>query len=143
MKTIFLLLISILCFYSNSFCQGPPPPALEASPENKQLIVELMKVTNYESYFVDYCMQHIETIGAEKGLSAEKILKYKNNINFNQFMNHTIFNHFAVYSQEELLEMIALSKKLNKNNKNYSDVFFSTAILQSNLELQVGIYMLE
>lgn len=141
MKIIFL--IFLLFFSSNSFSQGPPPPALEPSSENKKLIIELMEVTNYESYFVDYCIKKIETIGAEKKLNSDQILKFKNKINFNQFMNHTIFNQFAVYSTDELQEMIALCKKLNANNKNYSDTFFSNAGLQSNLELQITIYMLE
>lgn len=102
-----------------------------------------MDVTNYESYFVNYCMKKIEVVGAERKLSSDKILKYKNNVNFNQFMNKTIFNHFAVYSKEELQEMIALCRKLNSNKKGFSDVFFTTGSIQSNLELEIAIYMEE
>lgn len=141
MKNTVLLLFVLLC--KISFCQGSPPPALEATPENKKLIIELMTVTDYESYFIDYCMKKIEAIGTEKKLSTEKILKYKNKVNFNQFMNKTIFNLFAIYSKEELQEMITLSKKLNSKNKNYSDIFFSMGSLQSNLELEIKIYMEE
>lgn len=134
-----ILLISFLFFRVISFSQDSPPPMLMPSEENKKLIVELVKVTDYENYFVEYCTKHIEKSGVEKGLSKEKILKSKNRINFVEFLEYTVFNQFAVYSSEELREMIALCKKLKK--KNHSNVFFTSGDLQSNLELQVETYL--
>nr|WP_288837418.1 hypothetical protein [uncultured Flavobacterium sp.] len=109
--------------------------------ENKKLIVELMKVTEYENYFLNYCMQHIETIGAKRGMSAEKILACKNKVNYNEFFDLTISNQFAIYTSEELQEMIALCKKLN--TREYFGIFFSTESMQSNLELEVESYLKE
>ncbi|AEA43727.1 hypothetical protein [Fluviicola taffensis] len=138
-KTIVFI---FLAFCHNAFCQGPPPAALEAAPENKKLIIELMDVSNFEGYFIDYCMKRIESVSAEKSLSNEIIIRSKNRINYTDFLNNTIFNQFAHLSIDELKEMITLSKRLNAH-KNHSDIFFTSSSLQSNLELQISIYMLE
>lgn len=139
MKTI--LLISFFFIGINSFAQDSPPPMLLPTAENKKLIVELMKVTDYENYFINYCMQHIETIGSKRGMSAEKILACKNKVNWKDFFDFTICNQFAIYTSEELLEMIKLCKKLNA--REYFGVFFSSESMQSNLELEVESYLKE
>lgn len=115
---------------------------MEATPENTELIIELMFESKFEDYFKDYCSKRIDFIGREKGLTKEKIAEYKKKISFPEFLDFTVFNQFATYSSEELQQMIALCKTLNKNEK-FNSVFFSTPGLESNLELQIRQYMKE
>ncbi len=137
MKNIIALSFILLC--KVSFCQSPPPP-LEATPENTELIIELMFESKFEDYFTEYCSARIDFIGKEKGLTKEKIAEYKKKINFVAFLDYTVFNQFASFSTEELRQMITLCKTLNKNEK-FNSVFFSTPGLESNLELQIRQYM--
>lgn len=137
MKTI--LLIAILCFCSNSFSQGIEGP-MEASPENKPLIIELMVESKFEAYFTDYCSKRMDFLGKEKGLTKEKIAEYKKKVSFAEFLDYTVFNQFAIYSSEELKQMISLCKTLNKGKK-FNWIIISTPSLESNLELLIKTYM--
>ncbi len=137
MKNIITLSFILLC--KIAFCQSPPPP-MEATPENKKLIIELMFESKFEDYFKEYCSDKIDFIGKEKGLTQEKIAEYKKKISFPEFLDYTVFNQFASFSSEELRQMITLCKTLNKNEK-FNPVFFSTPALESNLELQIRQYM--
>ena len=135
-----LLLLFLLVSSGSSFCQGLEPE-MQVNPENKELIIELMEVNKFETYFVQYCTNRIESIGKEKGLDKDLIALYKKNIDYKTFLDYTVFNQFAIYSSEELKQMISLCKTLNKNKK-FNQVFFSTPGLESNLELMIRQYMM-
>lgn len=140
MKKIILLLLLITSNGAFSQELTLPPPELEATPQNKKLIIELMLESKFEEYFTDYCSKRIEYLGEEKGLTKEKITEYKKKINFHEFLDYTVFNQFASLSSEELQQMITLFKMLNKSKK-YNNFILSTAGLESNLELKISQYM--
>lgn len=121
------------------FAQGIEGP-MEASPENKPLIVELMVESKFEAYFTDYCSKRMDFLGKEKGLTKEKIAEYKKKVSFAEFLDYTVFNQFASFSSEELKQMITLCKTLNEGKK-FNWVFISTPIIESNLELLIIRYM--
>ncbi|MGV3613392.1 MAG: hypothetical protein ACO1N0_20710 [Fluviicola sp.] len=134
------LVIFIFLFFNHSlFSQGIEGP-MEASPENKPLIIELMVESKFEAYFTDYCSKRMDFLGKEKGLTKEKIAEYKKKVSFAEFLDYTVFNQFAEYSSEELKQMITLCKTLNKGKK-FNWVFISTPIIESNLELFIRQYM--
>lgn len=134
-----LLFLFILLVSSYSFSQGIEGE-MQATPENKKLIIELMLESKFEEYFTEYCSGRIDFIGKEKGLTKEKISECKKKINFGEFLDFTVFNQFAIYSSEELRQMIELCRTLNKNKK-FNWVFISTPSLESNMELQIRQYM--
>ncbi len=134
-----LIVIIFLLFNHSVFGQGIEGP-MEASPENKPLIIELMVESKFEAYFKEYCSDRIDFLGEEKGLTKEKIATYKKKISFAEFLDYTVFNQFASYSSEELKQMITLCKTLNKGKK-FNWVFISTPIIESNLELLIRQYM--
>lgn len=138
MKNSLFLLFTFL-ISNHSFSQGLEPE-MQVSAENKTLIIELMEVSKFETYFTQYCNNRIDFIGKEKGVTKEEIATYKKNIDYKSFLDYTVFNQFAIYTSEELKEMIALCKKLNANKK-FNQVFFSTPGLESNLELMIRQYM--
>lgn len=135
-----LILILLLISSNFSFSQGIEGE-MQATKENKVLIIELMEVTKFEAYFKDYCSRRIDFLGEEKGLTKEKIAECKKKINFKEFLDYTVFNQFANYSSDELKEMIVLCEKLNAKKNKYSSIFFSTPGLESNLELMIRQYM--
>lgn len=134
-----LVLFIFLLFNHSLFGQGIEGP-MQPSPGNKTLIIELMVESKFEAYFKEYCSDRIDFLGKEKGLSKEKIAEYKKKINFEEFLDYTVFNQFARFSSEELKQMISLCKTLNKGKK-FNGVFISTPIIESNLELLIRQYM--
>jgi hypothetical protein len=134
-----LLFLFILLVSSYSFSQGIDGE-MQATPENKKLIIELMHESRFDEYFTEYCSDRIDFIGKEKRLTKEKIAEYKKKISFGEFLDFTVFNQFASFSSGELQQMITLCKTLNKNKK-FSWIFISTPGLESNMELQIRQYM--
>lgn len=128
------LTILVFLFFNHSLYGQGPEGEMQATSANKQLIIELMEVSKFETYFQNYCTRRMDFLGEEKGLTKEKVAEYKKKINFKEFLDYTIFNQFASYSSEELKEMIVLSEKLNAKNK-YNGIFFSTPGIESNMEL--------
>ncbi|UOU98177.1 hypothetical protein MUU74_17035 [Chryseobacterium daecheongense] len=131
MKNIVLL----LTFFATSFvfAQAPPPPSMPTA-DNEKLINELIKVTEFENYFTNYCKNKVEQTAKENNWDDKKKQEIINSINFGSFTN-TIYNVFARNTKEDLEETISLLKKLNqKRNLISSKLVVSNLMMQNNLE---------
>lgn len=132
MKNILLL----LTFFVTSFtlAQAPPLPSMPTD-DNKILIDELIKVTEFESYFNNYCKNKIDQAAKENNWDDKKRQEIIRSINFERFETNTIYNNFARNTKEDLEETISLIKKLNqKRNLSSTKLIISNLIMQNNLE---------
>jgi len=132
MKNILLLLI----FFVTSFilAQAPPPPSMPTD-DNKILIDELIKVTEFESYFNNYCKNKVEQAAKENNWDDKKKREIIKSIRFEGFATNTIYNNFARNTKEDLQETITLLKKLNeKENLSSTKFIIINLMIQNNLE---------
>ena len=128
-------IIIFLFLFTISFISGqiaPPPPPARPFSDNKILVEELIKVTDYEKYVYDYCIDKITKASQENNWDYMKKQEVIKSVDFNQF-RETIYNTLAVYSKEELQDLIKLFKKLDHRIRNIRLVPI-TASIQSNLE---------
>ncbi|KFF09929.1 hypothetical protein IW15_22015 [Chryseobacterium soli] len=102
--------------------------------ENKILIDKLIKVTDFEDYFNNYCKKKIEQTAKENNWDDKKKQEIVNSVNFERF-NATIYNAFARDSKENLEDMIVLFRKLNENhNSSMIKLIPINAMIQYSLE---------
>lgn len=131
MKNILLL----LTFFISSvvFAQAPPPPSMPTE-DNKILIDELIKVTEFENYFNSYCKNKVEQTAKENNWDDKKKQEIVKSIHFSQFTD-TIYNNFARNNKEDLKSIINVFKILNDKENLASTKFIITNLLmQKNLE---------
>ncbi|WP_426279160.1 hypothetical protein ACN9MN_08020 [Chryseobacterium sp. S-02] len=131
MKNILLL----LTFFVTSFAlaQAPPPPSMPTE-DNKILIDELIKVTEFENYFNNYCKNKVEQTTKENNWDDKKKQEIIKSIRFSEFTDN-IYNNFARNTKEDLEEIIILIKKLNqKRNLSSTKLIISNLMIQNNLE---------
>ncbi|UMQ41178.1 hypothetical protein MKS83_17465 [Chryseobacterium sp. Y16C] len=130
-------ILFVLTFCISSFViaqESAPPPPAEPTPENKILIDELIKVTEYENYFNNYCKNKVEQAAQEGNWNEKRKKEIIESIKFKYF-NNAIYNAFASDSKENLNQAIVLFKNLNSQR---SDHILKTvpmnAMLQFNLD---------
>jgi len=114
MKNILLLLTFFVTSFA--FAQAPPPPSMPTN-DNKVLIDELIKVTEFENYFTEYCKNKVEQAAKESNWEDGKTQQIIESIKFKYFSN-SIYNAFAVDSKENLSKTIILFKSMNENRKD-------------------------
>ncbi|MGC4129791.1 MAG: hypothetical protein QM564_09595 [Bergeyella sp.] len=126
--TAFLLFITI-----SVFAQNPPPPSMPAE-DNKILIDKLIKVTEFENYFNNYCKNKVEQTAKENNWDEKKKQEIIKSIDFENFTN-TIYNVFSRNTKNDLEDTITLLEKLNqKRNLISSKLIVSNLMMQNNLE---------
>jgi hypothetical protein len=131
MKNILLLLTFFVTSFA--FAQAPPPPSMPTD-DNKVLIDELIKVTEFENYFTEYCKNKIEQSAKDNNWDDKKKQEIIKSIDFSIFTD-TIYNNFTRNTKEDLEETIALLQKINKNRNLSSTKFIVTNLMmQNNLE---------
>ncbi|ALR30731.1 hypothetical protein ATE47_09410 [Chryseobacterium sp. IHB B 17019] len=131
MKNILLL----LTFFVASFAlaQAPPPPSMPTE-DNKILIDELIKVTEFENYFNSYCKNKVEQTAKENNWDDKKKQEIMKSIHFSQFTD-TIYNNFARNTKEDLKSIINVFKILNdKENLASTKFIITNSLMQKNLE---------
>ncbi|WP_131368609.1 hypothetical protein [Chryseobacterium soli] len=129
-------IIVFFSLFAISLCSAqvaPPPPSMPTN-ENKILIDKLIKVTDFEDYFNNYCKKKIEQTAKENNWDDKKKQEIVNSVNFERF-NATIYNAFARDSKENLEDMIVLFRKLNENhNSSMIKLIPINAMIQYSLE---------
>ncbi|MEM0543924.1 hypothetical protein WFZ85_15045 [Flavobacterium sp. j3] len=112
--TIFnLVLLSQNC---NAQTEEPPKMAM-VSDENKPLVDKIIEITNYESYFKNYCEDFIKKTSEQEKWTKEKNESVKAKINFAKFKVLKLYNWLAKYSTKELNGFIESYKKDKKREK--------------------------
>lgn len=128
-----ILTILSLMIISLISAQAPPPPSMPTN-ENKVLIDELIKVTEFENYFNSYCKNKVEQAAKENNWDDKKKQEIIKSIHFSQFTDN-IYNNFARNTKEDLEETISLIKKLNqKRNLSSTKLIVSNFMIQNNLD---------
>jgi hypothetical protein len=133
MKQIFFILA--FCVSSFAIAQElAPPPVAVPNADNKILIDELIKVTEFENYFYNYCKNKVEQVAKENNWDEKKKQEIIESIKFKYF-DHSIYNAFASENKETLNNAIALFKNIN-NKKSDSFLKFVpiNPMMQYNLE---------
>lgn len=132
MKNIILIISLFVTSFLSAQELLPPPPPAEPTKDNKVLIDELIRVTDFENYVYNYCKNRVEQAAKENNWDEKKKQEIITSIYFDQFKN-TIYNTFALFSKDELQDLTKLFKKLDTNKRNLKLVPMSDAI-QQNLE---------
>jgi hypothetical protein len=117
-QTMKFSLVFTFTLFSYYLCAQPvlPPPALEPTAQDKILIDSLVSVSNFDVYFKEHCTIRIQHTGYERGWSAAEIAERIGRIDFNDFMEYTVYNSFASLTKKELTTIIELMRKLNKDD---------------------------
>ena len=139
MNRLFLLII----FFTFSYCaytQGISVPAASMPTKNNQLLVDsLLKVTKFETYFINYCEQRIDARAKEKKWSYQQIADAKKQINYKYFKEITLYNFYSFFSAEQLTKLIKITSDYN-SNAGPAFIFITNPIIQQNLENEINSY---
>lgn len=135
-KIISLLNVLILLIISqNSKAQNiyeEPPKVAMASNVNKPLIDNIIVLTNYESYFKNYCVNFILKNAKQNKWTKIKIDSIKAKINFTEFKIEILYNWLAHYSTEDLEEFIGLYK--NDEKRKVKNIVINNPNIAQHLE---------
>jgi hypothetical protein len=123
----------MVCSTVSKAQDGPPPMAMPTE-NNKVLIDEVIKVTNYDTYFRDYCLKRVNQHATVNNWTTKKKEQVIKSIDFKSFSS-TVYNQYAFHSTEELKKLIELFKELNKNK--VQKLIVTSEMVQGNLELFV------
>lgn len=132
----YLLISFLLCATFLSKAQELNPPPIQSSGSNTKsgIIDKIIAATDFEQYFTQYCKQKINQKAKEDSWDRDKTNKVIQSIDF-KFYKPSIYNAFAFDSEENLIEMLELFKKLNVNRQHsMSKLFPFDALMQYNLE---------
>ena len=124
---LFLILISI-----KIYSQQSPPPIAKPTSDNKVLIDELIKVTEYENFFTQYCLMKIRRVSYAEKWTEQYKKDVTESIKFKYYID-TIYNAFSFTDKNDLLKMIAFYKDVNKNAKHHKYVI-TNEMMANNLE---------
>ncbi|MGE8431247.1 MULTISPECIES: hypothetical protein [Chryseobacterium] len=125
-----------LCTVSLFKAQEISPPSIAASNSNTKSIIidEIIKVTDFEKYFNEYCKRKINQKAKENSWDKNKTDKTIQSVDF-KFYSPSIYNAFTFDSEENLKEILELFKKVNTNRQHsMSKLFPFDALMQYNLE---------
>src|SRR5690349_9698895 len=99
---------SIVVFGQTEEPIPPPPPPMEmAMPKgiNIKVVDEIIRVSNHEKYFIDYCTEKVNRFARSHNWTTQKTNQILKSIKFG-FYNSTIYNSYATYSTEELNKIL-------------------------------------
>jgi hypothetical protein len=141
MKRLFVMIFLTLSLYGysqdNKKLPPPPPPAASPKQDLIPLIDELIKVSELEKAFKDYCYLKILSAGSQLNWTQEQIKQKYAQVNFESFKNLTIYNNYSFLTKEDIEETIVILKKLNKNRTIETPFFISTSNLTNNMETYI------
>lgn len=134
MKQTFLFFV--LCSFSLFEAQelASPPPTVSNTIKNNHIIDEIIKVTEFEKYFIQYCETKIKMEATKAAWDEKKTNRIIQSVNF-KFYKPSIYNAFSFDSEKNLTDILELFKKVNQNRDySMSKIFPFDALLQYNLE---------
>ena len=133
------ILITLFLFTTVStdiFGQISPPPMAMPADSSIILIDNIIRVTNHEKYFEDYCSKKIKKYSLENDWTAEKTKQILESIKF-KYYNSTIYNSYAFYSIDQLKSLLDTLTLLNQGVKSHLKMILTNSMMQSNLDLFV------
>ena len=135
---LFMLIFPLIGYSQNQQkLPPPPPPASMPSEDLIPLIDELIKTSELEKAFKDYCYTKILFKGSQQNWTEEMIAQKNSQVDFENFKRTTIYNSYSFFTKEELEETIKLMKDLNKNRKLKSPYFISNSSISNNMDIYI------
>ena len=99
--------------------------------DNKQLIDQIIEVTDYEKHFVEYCLSKISETATNETWSFEKTTEVVKKIDFSSF-KFTIYNLFAKHTSQELNNLITVYK--SEKDSNIKNIIVESEMVNQNLK---------
>lgn len=131
------ILTILLCVsFSIGFGQVSPPAMAMPNETNMSLVDTIIKITNHEEYFANYCTSKVVKVAKKDGWPQEKKDKVLRSIKFKYYVS-TIYNSYASYSTDEMNTIIATLKLINQKAKNWTKMVLTNDMMQHNLDLFV------
>jgi len=127
----FLTILLFACPICFAQTYEDPPPMAMPTKENKLLIDKIIEVTDYKSYFNNYCLNYISRISKKEKWTKERLEKANGSVSFWSF-DQTIYNRLAGYSNSQLYEYL---EKYKKDKKSYrKNLLVESAEIEKALE---------
>lgn len=118
----------------------PPPPMIMATKENQILIDEIIELTKFKEHYTKTCTYFIELTAKEQGWDFQEVEERKQRMDVNRFIEMNFYSFMAVYSSDELKEIISCLKMINK--KQYYPFFLNNPLIENNLLAHIS-YLVE
>jgi hypothetical protein len=100
--------------------------------QNTIIVNKIIDVTNYKTYFVDYCLTRINETAYKEKWNEQKTVQITETINFKNFRD-AVYNMFAFYNEVELETLL---KEYQKNTAyQTTNVMTTNKVLLNNLNI--------
>lgn len=93
---VLLMFVPAICISQTSVAKAPMP-----TQQNTIIVNKIIDVTNYKTYFVDYCLTKINETAYKEKWDEQKTVQITETINFKNFRD-AVYNMFAFYNEVEL-----------------------------------------
>ena len=131
-KNYFLFLVLLMFVPSFGISQTSVAKAPMPTQQNTIIVNKIIDVTNYKTYFVDYCLTKINETAYTEKWDEQKTVQITETINFKNFRD-AIYNMFAFYNE---VELEALLKEYQKNTAyQTTNVMTTNKVLLNNLDI--------
>jgi hypothetical protein len=127
------LIALFLSLSLQAICQDGPPPMAMPADSNAILITNLIKVTDHEAYFLDYCTNKVKDHGLKQHWSTKKTQEILASIKFDYYST-TIYNSYAFYTKSQLTKLLEAMTLLKANSKDRDPLILTNSMMQWNLE---------
>jgi hypothetical protein len=100
--------------------------------QNTIIVNKIIDVTNYKTYFVDYCLTKINETAYKEKWNEQKTVQITETINFKNFRD-AVYNMFAFYDEVELETLL---KEYQKNTAyQTTNAMTTNKVLLNNLDI--------
>ncbi len=124
---VLLMFVPSLCISQTSVAKAPMP-----TQQNTIIVNKIIDVTNYKTYFVDYCLTKINETANKEKWNEQKTVQITETVNFKNFRD-AVYNMFAFYNEVELETLL---KEYQKNTAyQTTNAMTTNKVLLNNLDI--------
>ena len=124
---VLLMFVPAVCISQTSVAKAPMP-----SQQNTIIVNKIIDVTNYKTYFVDYCLTKINETAYKEKWNEQKTVQITETVNFKNFRD-AVYNMFAFYNEVELETLL---KEYQKNTAyQTTNAMTTNKVLLNNLDI--------
>jgi hypothetical protein len=121
------MFVPVICISQTSVPKAPMP-----TQQNTIIVNKIIDVTNYKTYFVDYCLTKINETAYKEKWNEQKTVQITETINFKNFRD-AVYNMFAFYNEVELETLL---KEYQKNTAyQTTNAMTTNKVLLNNLDI--------
>lgn len=124
---VLLMFVPAICISQTSVAKAPMP-----TQQNTIIVNKIIDITNYKTYFVDYCLTKINETAYKEKWNEQKTVQITETINFKNFRD-AVYNMFAFYNEVELETLL---KEYQKNTAyQTTNAMTTNKVLLNNLDI--------